>query len=257
VPFHTAIKIAENESPRPQDRVFIAYNFYSNVDRAFLPAGIPSSDLHRELVGFERAFLDGNASIGLRLPVFQLVGNSDVVDSHVGELSVIAKYAFYNDRQTGNLLSTGMVLSTPTGQGLQIPGESTLNDLVFQPFIGYVYNAGNAYVQGFTSLAVPTDARDVTLLFNDIVVGYWAYRNNCSESFLQGVVPDLECHVNTPLNHRGLDSSGPLGFPDTVDITAGSFFIFRRAVLGLAVGVPLTGPKPFDVEGVANFNIRF
>src|SRR5262249_52290967 len=114
-----------------------------------------------------------------------------------------------------------------------------------------------AYLQGFTSLAVPTDARDVTLLFNDIVVGYWLYRNNSPETWLSGVIPDLELHVNTPLNHRDIASSGPLGFPDTVDITAGSYFVFRRAVLGLAVGVPLTGPKPFDVEGIANLNIRF
>jgi hypothetical protein len=255
-PFQTAIKISEDESPRPQNRFFVGYNYFNNVDKSFLAAGIPASDLHRQLVGFERTFLEGDASIGLRLPIFQLVGNPDFVDSHVGDLSIILKYAFINNRSTGDVVSAGMLLATPTGQGLQVTGQSTINPVIFQPFFGYILNAGDVYVQGFTSLQVPTDARDITLLYNDIAVGYWLYRNNDTNSTLKGVVPDLELHVNTPLNHRGI-TDFPIGFTDTVDLTAGSYFVFRRATLGMAVGVPLTGPKPFDVEAIANLNIRY
>jgi hypothetical protein len=255
-PFQTATKISENESPAPGSRAFIAYNFFSSVDRAALGPGIPVNDLHRELVGLEGAFLDGDASIGLRLPIFQLTGSPDFEDSHIGDLSILFKYALYRDRHSGNLLCAGMVLSTPTGQGVQVAGQSTINPVLFQPFVGYILNGSRCYLQGFTSVQVPTDWRDVTLLFNDAAVGYWLYRSDNPGDCLSGVVPDLELHVNTPLNHRGTDHT-PLGFPDTVDVTAGSYFVFRRAVLGLAVGFPVTGPKPFDVEAIANLNFRF
>jgi hypothetical protein len=255
-PFHTAIKITENESPLPQTRFFFHYNFFSNVDKSFLPPGIAPSDLHRELVGGEYAFLNNTASIGLRLPIFQLTGNSDFEDSHVGDLSIIFKYALYYNRSTGNVLSTGMVLSTPTGQGVQVPGASTINPVIFQPFVGYICNAGPAFVQGFTSLVVPTDSRDITILYNDIAVGFWLYRNDDRCAFLTGIIPDVELHVNTPLNHRGITDT-PLGFTDTVDFTGGAYFNFGRATLGTAVGFPLTGPKPFDIEAIANLNIRF
>jgi hypothetical protein len=256
-PFHTAIKITENESPRPQNRVFVAYNFFSNVDRGVFqfPGGV-APDLHRELVGFERAFMDNNASIGLRLPVFQLVGNDAVQDSQIGSLSIIFKYAFYNNLQTGSLMSTGMVLSTPTGRSVQVPGESSINPVIFQPFLGYIYNTPNWYLQGFSAIQVPSDARDITILTNDFAMGYWLYRDNDSNATLTGIVPDVELHVNDPLTHRGI-TDFPLGFTDTVDVTAGSYFIFRRAIFGVAVGVPLTGPKPYDVEAIANLNIRY
>lgn len=57
-----ALKIAENESPLPQDRVFLTYNYYSEV---------LDSDFHRETLGFEKTFLGGEASIGLRVPAFE------------------------------------------------------------------------------------------------------------------------------------------------------------------------------------------
>src|SRR5690349_18027260 len=43
-----AIKIAENESPRPLDRVFVGYNYFDSLKGL----GTPSSDVHRETFGF-------------------------------------------------------------------------------------------------------------------------------------------------------------------------------------------------------------
>jgi hypothetical protein len=256
LPYRTSFKIAEGESPRPQDRVFVAYSFYNNVDKNL--TGVPSSDLHRETLGFEKTFLDGNASFGLRLPILQLTGSSGAIeDSHVDDLSLIFKYAIVNDRHTGNVFSTGMVLTTPTGQGLQIVGESTLNSTLFEPFVGFIYNLdGGFYTQGFSSISVPSDARDVTLLFNSVAFGYWLYRCNDHNSLLTGVVPVAEFHVNTPLNHRGTDHI-PIGFPDAVDFTGGLHFFFHRAELGTAIGLPMMGPKPYDVEAQVNLTYRW
>jgi hypothetical protein len=259
VPYRGTFKITENESPRPTDRVFFNYNFFDNVTRSFsgLPPGSGSADLNRETIGFEKTFAGGNASIGMRLPFLQQTRNELLEDNQVADLSVILKYAFINDPRTRDVLSAGMVLTAPTGKSIQIEGESSLNPFLFQPFLGYIYHFNESlYLQGFSSLVVPTDSRDVTLLFNSFAFGYWLHRDTGREAQLRGVVPQLELHVNTPLNHRGLDAA-PIGYPDTVDMTVGSYFLFRRATLGAAVCFPLTGPKPYDVEATVNLNIHF
>src|SRR5205823_5739736 len=113
-----------------------------------------------------------------RLPFLQLVGDSTVEDSQIGDIDLIFKYALLNNFMNGDLISTGLVLTLPTGQDVQIAGASSLHATVFQPFVGYIFNMNDFYIHGFSSLAVPTDSRDVTLFFNDIGLGYWCYRNN-------------------------------------------------------------------------------
>src|SRR5438874_667672 len=61
-------KIADNQSPIPQDRVFFNFNYYNNVnyaiDRKF-GAPVNGIQIYRYLAGFEKTFLGGLASIGL------------------------------------------------------------------------------------------------------------------------------------------------------------------------------------------------
>jgi hypothetical protein len=257
LPYRSAFKIAEDESPRPTDRVYVTYNYYNNVDR--LLQGIPgtNANLNREVIGFEKTFLSGDASFGMRLPFLQMEGSQDFGDSHVDDLSMILKYAFINNRETGNVFSGGLVLTAPTGEGLHIDGQSTIHSTVFQPFLGFIYHVDRKlYLQGFSSVAAPTDSRDVTIWFNSLAAGYHLYRTDEPDARLRGVVPVVEFHVNTPLTHRGLQQI-PLGFDDSVDFTAGVYGQFRRATLGIAVCTPLTGPKPYDIEAMASLNIHF
>jgi hypothetical protein len=250
-----AFKIADNENARPADRVYFGYNFYSDVNRRINSPLVPNADVHRETLGFEKAFLDGGASFGLRLPYNQLSGDTAFEDAHIGDLSAIVKYAFVNDRRTGNVLSGGLVVTAPTGEDFPIAGQSPLHSTILQPFLGYVYNFDNFYLQGFSSLAVPTDARDVTFFFNDVAFGYWLVRNDGRDG-RTGIVPTLELHVNTPLNHRGALVT-PIGFSDQVNVTGGVHFLLPRVIIGAAVGTPLVGPKPYDVEAICTLNYRF
>ena len=55
-----AFKIADNESPRPEDRLFATYNYFNDV-----LAHPSKADLHQEVVGFEKVLLNGCASVGL------------------------------------------------------------------------------------------------------------------------------------------------------------------------------------------------
>jgi hypothetical protein len=209
------------------------------------------------MIGFEKTFLTGNASFEMRLPFLQLEGDGSVSQQDIGDLTMILKYAFINNRETGNVLSAGLGVTVPSGAD-NVPGIGVIDihDTLLQPFLGYIFNGESLYLMGFTSLVVPSDSRDVTLLFNDIGVGYWL-RLNRDESFIRGIVPTLEVHVTTPLNHRGLSNS-PVGAPDEVSLTGGVHLLMPRgADLGIAIVDPVTGPKPYAFEAVVQLNFRF
>jgi hypothetical protein len=255
VPFAGAFKVAENESPRPEDRVFFTYNFYSDVGLSEGGIGGPRLDLHREVVGFEKTFFGGSTSIGLRAPVTELDGDNGLGGDNFGDVSVLVKYAFYRDRQTGNVLSGGLAVTAPTGPSIPTLAGNLHPSLV-QPFWGYIWNLDRQlYVHGFTSVAVPTDSRDVTLLFNDVAVGYTLYRSP-SPRLVSAIVPTIEAHLTTPLDHRG--AGDLITLPDLLVLTAGAHVdLFRQSTLTFGVATPLTGPRIFDVEAIAQFNWRF
>jgi hypothetical protein len=240
--------ITENESPRPQTRAFATYNYFNNVD-----FGGKSADVHREMIGAEYAFMEGNASVGFRLPYVQFDGaGNDHVD--LGDLTLIGKFAFYNDCQTGNVLSGGLVVTLPTGGSFLPAGLPNIHDVVLQPWAGGILNMEDLYVVGFSSIVVPVDSRDVTFLSEDLGVGYRVYSSD--DGMITSIAPQLEAHFIVPLNHRGSDEF-PTGLQDIFSLTFAARIGFGNCSLGIGFNVPLTGPKPYDYEGLAAFNYRF
>jgi len=285
----SGFKIGDNESPRPMDRISFTYNGYINNRTGAVPSlsqagpttvvrnpdtvdttissistvqGAPGSniDIHRGMFAFEKTFLDGNASVGIRLPIFGTNGNNDsdsgFVGSAFGDMSLIAKLALINDPQTNNVLSTGLVLTLPTGPAIDSV-QGNINSVLFQPFVGFIYNFGPAtYVQTFSSIVVPTNSNDVVVWFNDVSLGFVAYRNMNSDVGLTAIVPTIEVHVTTPLNHRG--DGGIVQAFDIVSMTGGVHLgLGRQSWLTLGVNAPMTGPRPYEVEAIAQFNYRY
>ena len=96
----TSYSIGDDENPRPQDRLYFEFNYFND-------ASTPTTriDLSRETFGFEKTFLDGNASIGVRVPFYDTSGDFSLDDSDdVGDLTIILKYALINNRSTGSCL---------------------------------------------------------------------------------------------------------------------------------------------------------
>jgi hypothetical protein len=250
-PLRGAYKIAENESPRPMDRIYVQYNYYNDVGG--------EADLHRETVGVEKTFFGGAASLGLRLPFGELDTDFGTIEKTL-DLSVILKYALLENRTTGSLVTLGFAITPASGD---VPTAFALNrdftvrevhPTQLQPFVGYIWNHGQFFVQGFVSCLIPTDSDDVTVLLNDLGAGY---RFEVGARWLSEVIPTLELHLNTPLNHRD-DSLFLQRFRDTLDLTGGFHFNFNDHVsLGAAAGTPLTTPQLFDYETIVNLNIRF
>ncbi len=257
-------KIAEGESPYPQNRVYGNYNYFGGVS-------FPYDDIQRQTIGFEQTLFDGEASIGLRLPFFQpefssagsvLAGRlpAEAQGDHVGNLTILTKLVLLETPDT--ILSTGLVVVAPTSdvpylyilEDQDTPTfaddvvEGRSHSTLLEPYLGYGWFGERWFVHGFTSIMVPMDSRDVTTLFNDIGVGY---RLPVGGAWITELVPTFEVHVNNPLNQRDR-------LVDSVDLTAGTHLVFaHHTSLGLGVATNVTRPQLFEIEGIANFTWRY
>jgi hypothetical protein len=127
--------------------------------------------------------------------------------------------------------------------------------VLLQPWAGFILSMDDIYTHGFTSLIIPTQSQDITLYTIDVGVGYWLYRGD-DDSLVTGIIPTLEAHLNIPFSSAG--PSSLIYFPDSLFLTAGSHFqLVNQAWLTLAAAIPVTGPQLYDVEFVAQFNLRF
>ena len=269
VPSVRSFKIAENDSPFPRDRAYFGFNYYQDVNKAVnLRLGSDLQDLRaqRATFGLEKTFFDGDFSAGFRLPLDTLRADSRVPglagdSTDVGNLSLIFKAALWGDRQAGRVLTTGLAVTVPTGSD-RFAGFSNIspvpNSTILQPFVGGVWGMGDLFVHGYSAIDFPTRSNDVTVWYNDIGLGYFLHRERTGTAFLSAVVPTVELHINSPLNHRGiLRTTDPAGTPDVFALTSGVSFEFnRRATLSLGYVVPMSGPRPFDWEVLAQLNIR-
>ncbi len=249
-------KIDENESPRPMDRVFINYNYFNGVGRSIF--NVPAFDVHQETIGFEKTFLDGDASVGLRVPTVQQNGDGSLSSRDFGDMTIVTKFALLNNRNTGDILTGGLAVTVPTGPDLMLLDGTRLNPVLLQPYTGFIYNFERLYAHGFSSLVIPTDPRDVLLSTGSLGLGYRLYQAEYPEGrLISSLTPTVEGHATVPLNHRGLDST-PTGFPDLFVLTQGVHVgLGARSLLTTAIAVPLTGPRPFAFEAIAQLNFRF
>jgi hypothetical protein len=263
------LKVAEGASPRPIDRVFLDFNYYDNLGRQNLTAPLHEVDLYRYVFGFEKTFLDGKASVEVRVPFFTLdaqatsdAPGASFTSTYLGNISAIGKYVVWENKETGSLISAGAILTVPTAATQRVDlGPSTMAFVA--PFVGYILSSGDFYLQGFSSIIFPVARPQSIVLFNDIGVGYFAYRDASGTGLIRSVAPTFEVHVMTPLRQpNGLaDEFGIFDterLPDIVDLTFGATIEFsKRTTLGLGVCTPVTGPKPFDVEAIAQLNVQF
>jgi hypothetical protein len=267
VPAVRGFKIADNQYPRPVDRVWVSFNYYDGVNSGLnqeLGAPIKDMQVYNEVFGFEKTFCNQQASVGFRIPVNTLTITSGVPGlsgehTSTGNFSSFVKYAFWQDAR-GNLLSVGLDMSFPTGPK-SFAGYPTIlgiNAYELQPFFGYIFRRGNAYLQGFNSIVVPTDRNLATMYYSDIALGYFLYRSQDPRAILSAIVPVFETHLNIPLNLAGFNPAIIGSTPDIVDLTWGvSVGLASRAVLTTAYVHPVTGPAPFTGELTVLLNIPF
>src|SRR5262245_3265260 len=258
LPRYAGVKPTDNDGPRPTDRVYFSYNHYADVNGSVNPPGSPSIYLNREILGFETTFGD-DASLGARLPFLQSGGDPDFSAREVGDVSLIGKYAIVNDPGTGNVVCLGMTVTLPSGGrgdslGLLDDGTRAPRAVFVQPWVGAAWNDGDLFVQGTSSVLLPTNPIYPAVWWNSVGAGYWIYCNR-HDPLVQGVAPVVELHVNTPLTNREDDQV--IFFRDQVNLTTGVYVQFPRLTIGGALLIPLAGPRPYDFESMFSVNYQF
>ena len=268
VPSPRYFKIADNDSPEPRNRSYVSFNWFNDfagqVNRQ-LGTGIRRTRVHREVFGWEWATPDHNSSFGIRVPldtynadheIYGLNGNHTTF----GDLALIFKEVVWRDDEAGHLISGGLAIVTPTGPGTfaGVQNIRGFHDTILQPFVGSIWRFGNFYAQGFTAVDAPCNLNNVVVLNNDLALGYFLYQKHRKEGVC-AIVPVFEAHVNTPLNHRGLLRSDDLaGTADMVNLGGGINFEYAdHHSLGVGFITPVSGPRMFDFEIVAQLRWRY
>jgi hypothetical protein len=225
------VKIGENDSPIPVDRVFFNYNHFHNVFefQEFPLFGIPQPILRqlpidRYTVGFEKTFLGGDWSVEMRLPFNGTVDAQgdffSVGSGNWGNLAVIVKNLVYADDVLA--IGAGLGIDTPTGSSAQaIIGNTQLrfeNDAVhLLPYVGGIWSPTESlFFTSFLQVDVATGGNEVlvsapgltaqsaglfnnqNLLYVDAGVGCWLYQNPYAE-WITGIASVLEFHYTTAL----------------------------------------------------------
>ena len=249
-----AFKISDNESPRPTDRAFVTYNYFNDIH-----TGDASFNLIASFFGFEKTFLNGDASIELRVPFLQTANSSGLTgisNNEIGDLTLIGKYAFINNRDTGNVASGGLAVTIPTAQGIFLADGTQFRSTLFQPFGGWIINRGDLFAQGFHSLVVPSDRRDV-------ISSIQRHRQSATGCAPQSAAIPARDHsdagrafVHAARSPRADDLIQSF---DIFTFTAGVNFAFPAvgSTFGAAFAIPVTGPRPNRAEAIVSFNYRF
>jgi hypothetical protein len=288
------MKLAENNSPIPRDRIFFNYSLFTGVPLANEPVTV-----NRFSPGFEKTFLGGLASFELRTPFGSTIDNDVFADGSTTNQEVQFGNLFLGLKgvllQKDNwLLTSGASLLLPTAadtrvidpmsdrEFLRINNESTH----IMPFIGGAYLPTNRLfaqwmvqcdIDANGNSVIVTDGnaaeskigtlQDFTLLYTDMSIGYWLYKAGRGERrAITGIAPVTELHYNRALTEGDVVSddrnivSGVLSDFDNVNIQVGVIFDIRRnSRLGLGYATPLGNKfdRVFDNEFRVTYNRYF
>ncbi len=294
-----SFNVSENNTAIPTDRVYFVYNaFYSSVSTSvgFGPNGPiqQSSNLYRYLMGFEKTFFDGNASIDVRMPLlsgFQFENNSYSSDlGNVGNLTMYLKGLLYADDNSA--LATGLGIGLPTGSDLHTRSSFSPNTefvtiqnqtVNLMPFVASTFAPNDRwFVQSFGQLLFNTSGDNVVnqtgsvgvfnqqnLLQADLGVGRWLWKDS-TRPYFTGLAGVFELHYTSTMQNSDVVRLPP-GFLggevynsanrlDLLNLTSGVHTqLGPMSTLRVGAVVPLkeSPDRVFDSELQVSFNRRF
>jgi len=212
------VKLSEDNSPLPTDRVFFGYDSF---------AGVPLTEdglaVNRFMFGFEKTFLDGRWSAEVRLPFAGTLASSftdgfETKDVELGNLRLSLKHR-WTTSDTLNI-SSGVGVTVPTandqvvfnplgGELYRFQNES----VTVEPFVALLYTPNDRFfAQGWTSINADTTGGrltynkevfggsgservfDLPYLALDGQIGYWVVKRNSGT--IRGLAPFVELHWN-------------------------------------------------------------
>jgi hypothetical protein len=223
------IKIAENTSPLPQDRIFFGYSHYTDVPFGTDPTGAAySGSLDRFVPGFEKMFFEETMSIDVRMP-FAATQSNDVGGIRdeivLGNMTATLKGLLLERERMA--LSAGIQFDLPTSpntrfnNNLNTAGQVEQDGVRYMPFLGSVWRPTNRlYVQSFAQFDVAGAGTTVragnnvvkldnwNLFYSDVSFGYWVVLPE-DNRLIDGLAPIIEIHYNQTVGGRQLQAAVP------------------------------------------------
>lgn len=284
------VKIAENYTPVPRNRLFATYHFFNDVFDGEI------GDVNRYVAGFESTYWDDMRSIEVRCPFAHTLDSRQLDDpvnaknTEFGNINVTLKNVLLS--RDDWLLSGGVGFSLPTADDNQVARPGDLREILrvqneavhLLPFLGLIATPSDKlFVQSFFQLDVDANGssvrgdlmamnlqpigviQDPTLMFLDLSVGYWLYDDPCA-GCVTGVASIVEVHYTTTLNESDLiDQAGFLVGDlsnrfDILNLTLGTHFEFKdRYSLRPGFVIPLRDgdDRQFDFEFFVQGNVGF
>lgn len=291
------VKLTENVSPLPRDRVYFNYSYFHNA-----LIGDIRNDVNRFTPGVEKTFADGWTSIEVRTPFAATVASTQTIDPsdpcglvdaqdvEFGNMSVIFKSVIALGETWA--LTGGMQVMLPTADDVVVlagPGGPAVvrvdnQSTRLMPFTGFIWapnetffsqsllqidtaaNGNPAYLAtpGADPLAYVGQLKYPTFMYLSFSAGYWAYRSNVTR--LTGFAPIMEVHVNQALQATDVirapqyQLGTDYGVVSLVNGLVGCNFEWgMRSTLTFAYVTPFGGGEDrwFDGEFRAFWNYRF
>lgn len=284
-------KIADDESPIPQDRLFFDYSFFDEV-----PLAAGGVNVHRFAPGFEKTFFDGIMSFEMKIPCAVTLDSTVVQDGGVdlshgefGDVALFLKALLFRGEKLW--ISGGLMVTVPTASDTNVvladgtPLVRVVNRSTHvAPFLGFLWTPNDSFfLQGFYQVDVEAGGcpvlvnldgmglqnigtlHDTTYQYVDLGLGSWLYRGQGRYGRLTGWAWSAELHGSdsfSPSSPVVADNwqIGDSNSFDSWDMTIGTHLEFKdRSVLTLAYVDPLGGgsSRQFNGEFRLMFNYYF
>ncbi len=237
------IKMSEDNSPMPRDRIFFTQDSFGNV-----PYGTNGITVNRFQFGIEKTFLDGRYSAEFRLPFAGTIASTytqgfETTDTQLGNVRFALKKLWLRNEKLN--LSSGIAVSLPTAPDQVVnlaPGlDGTQNGQFYrfrnqqvqiEPFVGAIFTPNSRlFAQAWTSMNFDVTGGDFSynnailgtgsvryydlpILTVDGQVGYWLIQRSCGT--VRGLAPFVELHWNNVIAQNELidQTRGRIGQPN-------------------------------------------
>jgi hypothetical protein len=286
-------KISENQSVMPQSRAYVNYNHFED---ALWDINGYEHDLDRCTFGLEKAFLGGAASVEVRVPfAVALDSTQDYrgtpqqnAATELGNVGMGLKTVLWQGSRY--VLTGGTTMVFPTGDdelaidpyaittienqslhvapfvGLGLNPSERLFALSFLQFdfdtSGYAVSVANVDPDDPNLITIERGRLyDQSLMFADVSLGYWLYRNPSAAVFT-ALAPTVELHYTTTIEDadEAAGISNVLNRVDVLNLTAGfQAHIGQHSAANIAMAFPLRGGEEalFDSEFLLQYNLRW
>lgn len=287
------MKLAENSSPIPRDRIFFNYSYFSGVPLATQPISV-----NRYSPGFEKTFLDGLCSFEMRTPFGTSLDNDILANGltsdnqfQFGNLFLTLKGVLIHRENW--LVTAGSSFLLPTAADTRVIDPFTHHEFLrfdnksthIMPYIGGAFiPCERLFAQWMVQCDIDANGnpviatentvqsqigtlQDFTLLYTDLSIGYWLYQATGSQRrTVTGIAPVAELHYNRALTAADSvsDANNQVNQVitdfDNINIQVGLIFnIHNNSRLGFGYATPLgnSTDRVFDKEFRATLNRYF